>query len=379
MPRRIKTKPKSTKIPVTPRDPKPREIFVNDSNFKSGILPEPGPMSKEDLVKNGLAGAIFGGGYPGAGYGFGGPGTPTVSQAGELFNNLRWYFISNFRQQLSELFVEIGLIQVIVKQPVDDAFKGGVTVNSKQLSPDQLLELKDALVREDDIGKLVETFYWNRLFGGAGTLILTDQDPATPLNLDAINENTPLEFRACDMWELYFDLQNTEGYDAAIQNEKYEFFSYYGTKVHKSRVLKLKGLDAPSFLRPRLRGWGFSVVEALVRSVNQYLEGTSLIYELIDEAKIDVFGIKNLTNTLLAPGGTEQVGQRIQLANKQKDFQHALVMDSEDSYEQKTLTFSGLADVMREIRMQVACDLRMPLTKLFGISSAGFNSGEDVV
>jgi hypothetical protein len=32
---------------------------------------------------------------------------------------------------------------------------------------------------------------------------------------------------------------------------------------------------------------------------------------------------------------------------------------------------------MREIRMQIAADLRMPLTKLFGMSAAGFNSGED--
>lgn len=333
--------------------------------------------SLDPQVQNGLAGAIWGTGFPGAGFGFGGPTTQEVSQPGQIFDGLRWYFISNFRQMLSEAYVELGLVQTVVNVPVDDAFRGGVTVETKELTPEQLKQLQDKSERLEDVSKVSQGRKWCRLFGGAGVLILTDQDPETPLDMDAIGPGANLDFRAVDMWELYFDQQNTAGYNPAIQDEKYEWFSYYGTKVHKSRVIKMKGLDAPSFLRPRLRGWGFSVIEALVRSINQYLEGTGLIYELVDEAKIDVFGIKNLTNTLLSPTGTAQVAARIQLANKEKDFQHALVMDAEDTYEQKTLTFSGLADVMKEIRMQVASDLRMPITKLFGISAAGFNSGED--
>lgn len=326
---------------------------------------------------NGLLGAIYGAGVPGGGIPFG-PESQNVSQVGNVFSNLRWYLISNFWQPLSEMYTEIGLIQTIVNVPVEDALRGGVEIQSKKLSEEQLAQLRDVIEREDDLEKVAQGLKWNRLFGGAGVLIITDQALETPLDVSSIDRNSQLEFRAVDMYELNYSTQNTEGgYDAVLQDESFDFYSYYGKKVHKSRVLKMVGLEAPSFLRPKLRGWGFSVVEALVRSVNQYLKGTDLIYELIDEAKIDVFGIKNLTNTLLNPQGTQQVAQRIQLANQQKDFQHALVMDSEDNYEQKTLTFSGLADVMKEIRMQVASDLRMPLTKIFGISAAGFNSGED--
>ena len=50
----------------------------------------------------------------------------------------------------------------------------------------------------------------------------------------------------------------------------------------------MKGLTAPSFLRPRLRGWGFSVVEKLVRSINQYIKATDLGFEVLDEFKLDV-------------------------------------------------------------------------------------------
>ena len=41
------------------------------------------------------------------------------------------------------------------------------------------------------------------------------------------------------------------------------------------------------------------------------------------------------------------------------------------------MTFAGLADVMRENRIGVASALRMPMTKLFGLSASGFSTGEE--
>lgn len=336
-------------------------------------------------VQNGLGGAIgFGG--PGLGGGInpigfpgnqGSPFTEQVSSVNTLFRNLRWYLVSNDRQMLSEAYVELGLIQTIVDVPVDDALRGGIEIKSKQLSEDQIAELLVSLDRDDDINTAGTAAKWNRLFGGAGILIFTDQDPETPLSVEELKPDEDLEFRAVDMWELFWDKQNTEGYDPSIQQEDFEFYNYYGEQVHKSRVMRLKGLTAPSFVRPRLRGWGFSVVEVLIRSINQYLKATDLGFEVLDEFKLDVFKMKNLINTLMSPGGEQAVRQRIQLANWQKNYQNALVMDTEDEYDHKQLSFAGLAEAMAGIRMQVASDMRMPLTKLFGISAAGFNSGED--
>jgi hypothetical protein len=181
------------------------------------------------------------------------------------------------------------------------------------------------------------------------------------------------------MWELFWSKQNTD-VGAALDGDNVndvEFYNYYGTQVHKSRVIIMKGMTAPSFIRPRLRGWGFSMAEPLVRSLNQYLKKQDLDFELIDECKVDVYKIKNLSNSLLSPGGEAAIKKRIEMANWQKNYQHALVMDSEDDFDHKQLSFAGLAEVMQGIRIQVAADMRMPITKLFGISAAGFNSGED--
>ena len=40
------------------------------------------------------------------------------------------------------------------------------------------------------------------------------------------------------------------------------------------------------------------------------------------------------------------------------------------------MSFTGIAEVMNQNRIGVAAALRMPLTKLFGLSAAGFNTGE---
>lgn len=302
-----------------------------------------------------------------------------LSQVDTIFLNERWYLISNMRQVLSQMYVEHGLIQTVVGLPVDDALRGGVDIKSKQLSEEQVQDLQVELEQEDILNSVVGmSEKWNRLFGGAGILTLVeDQDPTEPLDIEAIGPDTKVAWRAVDMWELFWDKQNTEGFNMELQEQNYEFYSYYAKKLHKSRVMKLKGLTAPSFIRPRLRGWGFSIIESLVRSLNQHLKANNLVFEVLDEFKVDVFKLKNLANTLLSPQGYEQVHKRIKIANQQKNYQHAITMDSEDDFMQKELSFSGLAETMVQIRMQIASDLRMPLTKIFGISAAGFSSGED--
>ncbi len=220
-------------------------------------------------TQNGLAEAVGMSSFGGFPANQGSPYTEQISNATTIFRNLRWYLVSNFRQLLSEAYVEIGLIQTICDVPVDDALRGGVEFKSKQLDEEQVQELTTSMDRDSDFEVVGQAAKWNRLFGGAGVMVLTDQDPETPLEVDALGEDDELEFRAVDMWELTWALQNTQGYDPTLQNEDFEFYNYYGKKVHKSRVMKLTGLMAPSFIRPRLRGWGFSVVEVLVRSVPQ--------------------------------------------------------------------------------------------------------------
>ncbi len=302
-----------------------------------------------------------------------------ASQATTLFDNNRWYLVSNLRQLLSQMYVEHGIVQTLIDQPVDDAFRAGFEIKTGQLDQEDIEDLKVYVERNQVIAQAMQAMKWARLYGGGAILIITDQDPTTPLNIKAIKENSPLEFRSVDMWELYYSQQNIQNPQNAMAPlvEKDTFYDYYGKPVHASRVYRIEGKAPPSFIRPRLRGWGMSEIERLVRSLNQYMKNQDVIFELLDEAKVDVYKIKGFNSALMTANGTAGIAKRIQGANMIKNYNHALTMDMQDDYIQKQITFTGLAEVLTQIRQGIAADVKMPMTKLFGISSAGFSSGED--
>ena len=326
-------------------------------------------------VTNSLSSVIASLGGYGLGTAF---GSTQVSQTDTLFKNNRWYLVSNIRQVLSELYVEHGIVQTLVDLPVDDAFRGGLEIICDEMDQEDLEDLNYRLERENVLQEYIQAKKWTRLFGGGALLIINNDDPKTPFDVNNVKEGDKITFKPVDMWELYYGITNVEGLTDPGEIAKHpDYYNYYGKQVHHSRVLRMEGKQAPSLIRPKLRGWGVSIIEPVVRSYNQYLKSVNLSFEVLDEFKVDIYGIDGFNTALMSPNGSDRVTKRVQMANMLKNYQNALVMDNKDKFESKQISFTGLAETMREIRMQIAADLRMPLTKLFGMSAAGFNSGED--
>lgn len=273
-----------------------------------------------------------------------------------------------------------GVIQTAIDMPVLDSMRGGVEIKSDELSTDEIEELEDEMEEDGTIEALIEATTWKRLFGGAALIVNTDQDPETPL--DFTKPIKKLEFYAANRWELMSiwkpnDLQTqlTPWLWAAAKDTDYIYF--YGQRMHKSRVLVMSGKAAPYILRWQLQGWGMSEVERMVEDFNIYIKSKNVLYDLLNEAKTDIYKFKGFNNQLITQGGTEKALQRMALINTSKNSNNAIGIDLEDEYDQKQIAFSGLAEVMKMNQIGIASALRMPMTKLFGISSAGFNSGED--
>jgi phage-related protein (TIGR01555 family) len=156
-----------------------------------------------------------------------------------------------------------------------------------------------------------------------------------------------------------------------------EYYEFYGKRIHSSRVLTMAGKAAPYLIRWTLQNWGMSEVEKMVEDFNAYIRTKNVVYELLKEAKIDVYQFENFTTQLATNRGTDLTIARVELMNRVKNFQNAVVLDAKDKIEQKQITFGGLAEVMKQNMIGIASALRIPMTKLFGLSSTGFNSGED--
>lgn len=311
-----------------------------------------------------------------------------------LTNANSFFPISLNRILLSYSYMSQGLLRTVVDQPVEDAFRGGIRFKSDELSPEELKKLNNAFKRRrprfrdlrgiarvntnagydmtnSDLDAVKYAAKWARLYGGAGLIINTDQDFRKELNVDKIGEDSALMFIPADRWELVLSQTNV----FADRNETP--FNYYGLELNRSRVVMINWAEAPSYIRLRLQGWGMSILEECIRPVNAYIKFENLLFELLDEAKTDVYKIEGLNTALATDVGTALVQRRITMSNQLKNFQSAISMDAKDDYMQKQLSFSGLAEIMECLRTDLCAYLKFPKNKLFGESAGGFSSGKD--
>ena len=293
--------------------------------------------------------------------------TQQLSNIDTLLENNRYYSLTQNRVLLAYMYCEHSIIQTAIHQPIQDALRGGVTITSPELDADDLALFLEKQEDAGDMCMLEEAVTWEDLFGGSALIINVDVDPAQPWNIKS-SKPKKLEFYAADRWEL------NAGKRGGDQNEIYDF---YGTRIHRTRLLELSGMRPPAFLRPQYQGWGMSKAEKMVRELNAFMKHSDVIFELLDEAKIDVYSIDKFNSSLATDSGTAAVKRRVEFANRIKNFNRAILMDTKDKYDQKQLTFTGLAEILKELRIGLASALRMPMTKLFGMSASGFNSGED--
>ena len=279
---------------------------------------------------------------------------------------------------ITYLYSGNGIFQTAVQLPIQDALSKGIEIESGELAAEDIDALLDWF-EEKNVWQSLEDFWsWVRCFGGASLIINTSDDPEAPVNMRRL-QGKPIEFYDVDRWQLSgtHDFMNNNGYLAYDDMLNSEWLYLNGQKIHSSHCIMGVGKKAPSYIRRQLMGWGMSEAERMLRDLNNYLKTQDVLYEILDESKLDIYKIEGLANKLLTAGGTSSIQARIQSVNELKNYLNALVLDTKDEYEQKTLTFSGLSDVMKENRIGIASAVRMPMTKLFGLSASGFSTGEE--
>lgn len=299
---------------------------------------------------------------------FGAGGNAAASNPFEMMNNNSYILVSLQYVMLAYAYTLHGVLRTLVDQPVYDAFRGGITIKTDEVDPSEIEDLHRELKKLKLTKRTIEALRWDRLFGGAGIIINTNQDYKVPFNIDKVNENTKIEFISADRWELMWQ---------GIPDSDKATFNYHGKTVHPTRVAKIIGELPPNIVRQRLQGWGMSVIECVIREISAYFKNNNVIFELLDEAKIDIWKIKGFNAQVLSQLAQNKTSKRIQMATLMKNYLNAITLDKEDDYEQKVIQFTGLADMLEQIRIGIAAAVRMPMAKIFGLASKGFASGED--
>lgn len=294
---------------------------------------------------------------------------------------------------LSNSYAHIGLVQTLIDQPVEDALRGGFKIETNgQLDETDIAKLLETMEADGDTSEVMQTVKWGRLFGGSAMLVDDGRDPSDDFSPEMVKQGKPLFFVAANRWEIQPSFITLSGYQPTNNegkaygvNDLYNVltYSYYSvTGINPERAKRVLGVPAPSYIRQQLQGWGMSELERCLREINSFLKFQDMMFELLDEAKVDVYKIQNFNDALATEQGTALIQKRVQLGNALKNYKNALVMDKEDDYIQKQLgtIFNGLAAIYEQLRMNLSAALKIPMGKLFGTTASGLNaSGEDAI
>lgn len=147
-------------------------------------------------------------------------------------------------------------------------------------------------------------------------------------------------------------------------------------KVHHSRVCRTMIGKQAYLTRLGRNRYGTSDIEAVKDAIMSYLTALTNVSDIVEESKTDVLSVENFMNGILA--GNED--SYVELAKAMVSIRSStgfLLKDTTTTWEQKELTFTGLIDIIKAFRDDLAGGFRMPLTRLFGQSASGFASGEE--
>lgn len=293
------------------------------------------------------------------------------------YNNISLEILSLQQILLTYLYKTFGILAKIVDIPVDDAYKdGGFDLDADTIDENEINEL-EKVVRKD-IDEIKTARKWARLFGGGALVALNDtEDLSQPLDLNEL-EGKELEFIAVDRWQMVYSEGNINlpnGTWGLVQYQKSNANNM--TNIHPSRVFALKGKKAPFLISQQVQGWGISVYEQIFQDMAQFFKARNVLFELLDEAKTDVLKLETLSTALSSQNGERALQKMVDMIARNKNYKSQITLSKNDEYEQKQITFSGISEILKEIRIMMSGSANMPVNKIWGEGVTGFGSGED--
>ncbi|WMT90139.1 DUF1073 domain-containing protein [Pelagibacterium sp. H642] len=147
-------------------------------------------------------------------------------------------------------------------------------------------------------------------------------------------------------------------------------------EIHPSRVVLLNGRTVPGALRRTGQIWGDSIWVQMADSVRATDNVAAVIDALLQEAKVDVVRIKDLVRHLASGSAEQEYISRWTMVAMLKSISNILMLDGDDEWDQKQVTWSGLPEVAQTLLTVMAGAADIPVTRLTGEQQTGL-SGSD--
>ena len=282
-------------------------------------------------------------------------------------NHFGFQFISQY--ELDAAYQSNWIARRIVDVPNEDATREWRTFNGA--------EAQEIAQEEKRLGlqQLYQTAScWSDLYGGAGMIMITNQDLAKPLRIDKIKKGDLFKFVVLDRWDLCaqeFNFTNPLG-DNFMKPEFYTFINGQ-TRVHHSHVIRLEGARLPRRLSQLEQGWGDSRLRRCMDDLRDVVATKGGIASLVLKANVDTITREGLSAALAGPE-CDAITRRYQMFGMMQSMVNLGLLDASEKYERNSVSFSGLSQIMEQFMVWTAGCAEQPVTKLFGQSASGLSA-----
>lgn len=274
------------------------------------------------------------------------------------------------QQELEAAYQTNWIARGIVDNPNDDATREWRSFTNTEFAKEIQNEEKRLKVQQrvQQLGK------WADLYGGAGMLMITDQDLSKPLDLDKLTKGSLKRLVSLSR----YDISGMEYNYTDPTQDNFMLPTYYSliggrTLIHYSHVIRRNGSDLPRSLAQMENGWGDSILRVCMEDLHDMVATKGGIAGMVLEANVDTIKRDGLANAL-SSGEDEAILNRYRLFGMMKSSINLALLDGQEQLDRKSLSFSGLSQIMEQFMVYTAGAARQPATRLFGSAASGLNA-----
>lgn len=282
--------------------------------------------------------------------------------------------------QLTAMYRSDWIARKVVRIPAEDETRAW---RAWQAEDDQIEAIEEVELAHKLQQKVRKARVLERLFGGSA-LILGVAGSGTgesELKLDRLKRDCLKFVHVVSRWELTAADGSVEEdpespwFGQPKMWQRQPIGAAEPVRIHPSRVIRFTGEDYPDHaLATSNYGWGESVLQAMYDAVvaaGLVTQGTA---SLIQEMKVDVIGVKELSHQLATAESTALLRRRFSITNMMKSNNRLTLMDKEDTWDQKQISFGSLPELIQVYLMVASAAADIAATRMLSKSPDGLNA-----
>ena len=284
-------------------------------------------------------------------------------------------------EQVAQLFDGDTLARQAITLPIDAEFRAGYEIHSSDFDAEQLNEIYTYRAEKGVDDAMITARYWEAAGGsrGGGSAILLGIDDgqtdfSQPVNESAIKRikyMIPMEASKLEPSSIV-NLDPTS--DNYLKPETYRLTTPSSHQTwHRSRMIIFPGLKCTSRTRERNNGWGLSRYQLIYQRLGELSTALSASSTLIQKFVSAVFKVRGLVDAIAA-NNDGYLANRLANMEFARSIINAIVLEEGEEFELKTVSVSGLADLIEMAFCQLSQVTEIPMIILFSREAKGLSA-----